>query len=65
VNIGSTPDHADIEIAGNYVGSTPSTVDLPSGKTTITVQKKGYQPWARTMNITGGSVTVNADLERQ
>jgi PEGA domain len=64
VSIGSTPDHADIEIGGNFVGSTPSTVDLPPGKTTITVRKKGYQPWTRTMNITGGNVTVSAELEQ-
>lgn len=65
VSISSTPDHAEIEIGGNYVGSTPSTVDLPSGKTTITIQKKGYRPWTRTMNVTGGSVTISADLEQQ
>lgn len=65
VSIGSTPDHADIEIGGNYVGSTPSNVDLPSGKTTITIEKKGYRPWTRTANITGGSVTISADLEQQ
>jgi hypothetical protein len=29
------------------------------------VRKKGYQPWTRTMNVTGGSVTVNAELEQQ
>lgn len=65
LSISSTPDHADIEIGGNFVGSTPSTLDLPPGKTAITVRKKGYQPWTRTMNVTGGSVTVNAELEQQ
>jgi hypothetical protein len=64
VTINSTPDHADIEIAGNYVGSTPSVIDLPLGKTMITVRRKGYQAWMRTMNVTGGSLTVNADLEQ-
>jgi hypothetical protein len=65
VSIGSTPDHADIEIGGNYVGSTPSIVDLPIGKTAITIQKKGYKPWTRSINVSGGSVTVSADLEQQ
>jgi hypothetical protein len=65
LSVSSTPDHADIEIGGNYVGSTPSTLDVPPGKTTITVRKKGYQPWTRTLNVTGGSVTVIAELEQQ
>lgn len=59
----STPDHADIEINGNFVGSTPSTIDLPSGDQSITVTKKGFSPWTRKIKLTGGAISVFADLD--
>ena len=54
---------ADIEIDGNFVGDTPSTVSVAVGQHTITVKKKGYAAWSRTMTVSGGSVHLNADLE--
>ena len=54
---------ADIEVDGNFVGSTPSTINVTSGSHVITVKKKGYQDWGRTMNASGSGVTVNAELE--
>src|SRR5579884_898406 len=63
VNIGSNPTGADIEVDGNYVGSTPSTIQLGEGDHEIVVKKKAFQPWSRKIKVSGGSVNVNADLE--
>src|SRR5215831_19432595 len=43
----SNPPGADITIDGNFVGSTPSTVNVAAGEHEITVQKKGFAPWTR------------------
>ena len=63
LTVDSSVAGADIEIDGAFVGSTPSTVSIPSGQHTITVKKKGYTDWSRTMNVSGSSVKMNADLD--
>jgi hypothetical protein len=62
--IDSTPSGADIEIDGGFVGNTPSTVAVPSGSHQISVEKKGFAAWTRTMNVTGGNIHLNAELEQ-
>ena len=63
VMVTSTPDGADIEIDGAFIGNTPTTVALAAGEHTVTVHKKGYQPWQRALKITAGVVRLNAELE--
>lgn len=63
--IDSTPSGADIEIDGAFVGNTPSTVDVKPGSHQINVKKKGFQPWTRTLNVTGGTIHLNAELEAE
>ena len=63
LSIDSSVPAADIEIDGNFVGSTPSTVSVTPGQHTITVKKKGYTDWTRTMSISGPAIHLNADLE--
>ncbi len=63
VMVTSTPDGAEIEIDGAFIGSTPTTVALSTGDHTVIVRKKGYQPWQRTLKITAGIVRLNAELE--
>jgi hypothetical protein len=53
----------EIEVDGNFVGNTPSTVSVAAGQHTIAVKKKGFAPWSRTMMVSGGSVRLKADLE--
>ena len=65
VAIASTPVGADIEVDGNFVGSTPSTISLAPGTHSISVKKSGFTDWTRTMNTTSGSVQINADLEKK
>lgn len=65
MQISSTPDAADIEIDGNYVGSTPSTVSVASGQHQISVKKTGFRPWERKITVSAGQVNVNAALEAE
>ena len=64
LSIDSTPPGAEINVDENFVGSTPSTVSVPLGSHEITVRKKGFTAWTRKMNVTGGNVYLNADLDR-
>ena len=61
--IDSNPPGADIEVDGTFVGSTPSTVSVTPGNHEISLKKKGFAAWTRKMNVTGGTVRVNAELE--
>ncbi len=60
--ISSTPAGADIYLDQNFVGNTPSTVSVPSGKHSVSVRKTGFQDWVRDMNLSGGSITLGAEL---
>jgi hypothetical protein len=64
LSIESTPTGADIEIDGNFTGSTPSTVNVAPGAHAIVVKKKDFADWSRTINITGGAIHLNAELEK-
>jgi diacylglycerol kinase family enzyme len=64
VIIDSTPSGADIEIDGEFVGNTPSTTTVVPGRHKIVVKKKGYADWGKTMNVTGGTIHLNAELEQ-
>ncbi len=59
----STPDGADVEIDGAFVGSTPSTIPIANGDHTVRLSKRGYQPYERRLRVNGGSISVHADLE--
>lgn len=63
LSVDSSVPGADIAVDGNFVGSTPSTVSVATGKHIITVTKKGYADWSRTMSVSGSAVHLNADLE--
>jgi hypothetical protein len=62
--IASTPAGADIEVDGSFVGNTPSTVSLSPGSHQIVIKKKGFSDWSKALNVTGGSINLNADLEQ-
>jgi hypothetical protein len=63
LQITSTPDAADIEIDGSFVGNTPSTVGVAAGQHQISVKKSGFKPWERKIAVSSGQVNVNAVLE--
>jgi hypothetical protein len=64
VSVASTPSGADIEVDGNFVGNTPSTIDLAVGEHSIAVKKSGYKDWERKMKVTGGTINLSAELEK-
>lgn len=64
LSVDSAPSGADIEIDGAFVGNTPSTVSVAPGSHQIAVSKKGFNAWSKTLNVTGGTVHLNAELEQ-
>jgi PEGA domain len=62
--VASTPAGAEIEVDGNFVGSTPSSVPVSLGSHNISLSKNGYSSWQRTIKVTGGTVNVMAELGR-
>ena len=63
LQIDSSVPGAEIEIDGAFAGNTPSTLSVPPGAHTITVKKKGYTDWTRTMNVSGAAVHLTATME--
>ena len=47
LQVTSTPDGADIEIDGGFVGDTPSSVGVTPGQHQLSVRKSGFKPWER------------------
>lgn len=62
--IESTPPGADIAVDGGFVGNTPSTINVAPGAHEITVTKKGFSEWSRKLNVTGGSIHLDASLDQ-
>jgi hypothetical protein len=65
LSVASDPAGADIEIDGNFVGSTPSNVGVASGQHQISIKKSGFKTWERKMTISSGQVSLNASLEAE
>ncbi len=63
LSIVSTPDAADIEIDGNFMGNTPSMIELSPGDHTVAVSKKDFKPWQRKIKLAAGDIKLNAELE--
>jgi hypothetical protein len=63
IEISSTPDGADIEIDGRFVGSTPSTIGAAPGQHQLSVKKSGFKPWEKDLTVSSGHVKINATLE--
>lgn len=62
ITVDASAPNSDIEIDGNFVGSTPSTINLVAGKHQIVVKKAGYQDWTRSMMVSTGVVRVSAEM---
>jgi len=65
LNIESSVPGADIEIDGAFVGNTPSTVAVATGSHQIAGKKKRFIDGSKTLNVTGGSVHLRAELEQE
>jgi hypothetical protein len=64
VSVVSTPEGADIEIDGSFVGNTPSVVELAPGEHVVIVKKSGYRAWERKLKVSGGEIKLTAELEK-
>jgi hypothetical protein len=62
LNLSSTPAEAEISIDGNFVGNTPSSVNVAAGDHTISIRMAGYEPWDRTIHTSAGKVNLAAML---
>src|ERR1022692_250184 len=63
ISVKSTPPGADINVDGNYMGSTPSTIQLTPGEHAVSIEKEELRPWQRTMTVTaGGTTSIDATL---
>jgi hypothetical protein len=63
IAVTSTPAGAEIEVDGEFVGNTPSTVGVSAGDHSIVITKKGYKPWERKIKVTSGKIDIAAELE--
>ena len=64
--VNSDPEGADISIDGRFVGNAPSTVQVAAGDHLVSIEKAGFKPWQRSINLTpGGIVTLNGGLEKR
>jgi len=61
----SAPPGADVTLDGRYVGSTPSVLNLSTGKHVVVISTPGFAQWRRELTVSPGSeLTVNAVLEK-
>ena len=63
LEISSTPPGADIEIDGNFVGNTPSSIGVSPGDHVVKLTKSGYNKWERKLKTSTGIVKIAPDLE--
>ena len=65
LSVSSTPEGADIEVDGNFVGNTPSQLSITEGDHTIHIKKTGFALWERKLKVSAGSmVHIDAELEK-
>ena len=62
ISVDASAPNCDIEVDGNFVGNTPSTINLSPGKHEIVVKKTGYQDWSRNMMVATGTVRLSAEM---
>jgi len=61
LTVNSNQPGAEIELDGMFVGNAPSTIQVAAGVHTLVVQRGGSK-WSHEINVTGGSVTIDAQL---
>ena len=63
LTITSDPNGAEIEIDGEFIGNTPTTVTAKQGRAIIRLKKVGFQPWERALTLNPGDKrTLNAEM---
>jgi serine protease Do len=63
LTITSEPSGAEIEIDGEFIGNTPTTVTAKQGRVIVKVKRTGFQPWERTLTLNAGDKrTLNVEM---
>jgi hypothetical protein len=62
VAITSVPEGADITVDNKFMGSTPSTILLPTGDHSVAISKNDFYTWEREVTLSGGTIKLNAEL---
>jgi hypothetical protein len=62
ITVDASVPNCDIDVDGNFMGNTPSTLNLAPGKHQIVVKKAGFQDWSRSMLVASGSVRLSAEM---
>jgi len=66
ISFSSTPVAAEILLDGSYVGNTPSSIAVASGRHVVEISMSGFAAWTRELRVTAGSkVDVDATLEKK
>ena len=64
LRITSEPSGAEIEVDGQFMGNTPTTLVVSDGRVVVKVKKSGFQLWERTLTMNPGDKrTLNAEME--
>lgn len=65
LTITSDPEYAEVQLDRNFNGLTPRTKQVAPGEYQISVTKKGFEPWSKTVTVPAGEkLTVHAELEK-
>jgi len=62
LSISSTPAGAEIEVDGDFMGETPSKLELAPGEHQISIKKAGYKVWQTKLKLVPGDVNLNPQL---
>jgi hypothetical protein len=62
IAVDASAPNCDIEVDDNFVGSTPSTINLTPGKHDIVVKRAGYKDWSRSITVASGTIRVSAEM---
>lgn len=64
IKITTTPVDAEVSVDGNFVGTTPATLNLSPGTHTIELRKQGFTTWKRDLLVQADTpATINLTLE--
>ena len=65
IRIESEPSCAEIEIDGHYVDLSPSLLQLPPGRHSLTMRRAGYKPFEMKLvsPMSAGKITASLDVE--
>jgi glycosyltransferase involved in cell wall biosynthesis len=60
----SSPDGAEIELEGAFIGSTPRSKSVKPGEYRVVMKKRGFKDWERKVAVSASeALNVNAELE--